>query len=114
MKSMNWETHKIDNGMLSVASVPKDKKSEFDAVHAQMKQNVAQVEADQAQGKAVELCDYCKTMGELLKSGAKKQDIDTATGGICLVTSNDPATVEKIHIAADKAIAEQEKMNTAR
>jgi len=110
MKSMSWETHKIDNGMLSVASVPKDQKSDFDAVHEKMMQNVEQVKADQQQGKTVELCDYCKSMGELMKSGAKKQDIDTATGAICLVTSSDPTVVQTIHAAADKAIAEQEKM----
>ena len=53
-------------------------------------------------------------MSELIKSGAKKQDINTATGGICLVTSNDPAVVQKIHALADKAIAEQEEMQKGR
>jgi hypothetical protein len=110
MKSMTWETHKIANGMLSVASVPKDQKRDFDAVHAQMMQNIEQVKADQQQGKTVELCDYCTSMSELMKSGAQKQDIDTTTGGICLVTSNDPAVVQKIHAVADKVIAEQAEM----
>jgi hypothetical protein len=114
MKSMTWETHKIANGMLSVASVPKDQKPDFDAVHAQMLQNIEQVKADQQQGKAVELCDYCTAMSELMKSGAQKQDIDTTTGGICLVTSNDPAVVQKIHAVADKVIAEQAEMQKVR
>jgi hypothetical protein len=113
MKNMNWETHKIENGMLSVASVSKDQKKEFDAVHEEMLQNIEQVKAAQRQGKDVELCDYCKSMSELMKSGAKKQDIDTATGGICLVTSSDPAVVEKIHAVADMAIAEQKTMAKA-
>ena len=71
MKNMTWETHKIANGMLSVASVPKDQKPDFDAVHAQMLQNIEQVKADQQSGKSVELCDYCTSMSDLMKSGAK-------------------------------------------
>jgi hypothetical protein len=49
-------------------------------------------------------------MGELHKLNAKMQHIDTKTGGIHMATSDDPAIVKKIHAFADKAIAEQKKM----
>jgi hypothetical protein len=49
-------------------------------------------------------------MGELMQANAKEQHIDTQVGAIHLITSNDPATVAKIHAVADKAIAEQKKM----
>jgi len=114
MKNMTWKTHKIDNGMLSVATVPKDKKGEFDAVHDQMMQNVEKVKAKQQQGQPVQLCEYCTAMSELMKAGANKQDIETETGDICLVTSNDAAVIQKIHALADKAIAEQLEMAQSR
>jgi hypothetical protein len=110
MKDMIWETHKIDNGMLCLTTVPKEMKKEFQAVSEKMMQAIEQVKADQQQGKPVEMCHFCAAMGELLKANAKQQHIETATGAIHLVTSNDPAVVKKIHAVADKAIAEQTKM----
>jgi hypothetical protein len=110
MKDMIWETHKIDTGMLCLTTVPKGKKKEFDAVSAKMMQAIGKLAAGQAQGKEVELCSFCASMGELHKSGAKMQHIDTQTGAIHMCTSDDAAIVKKIHAMADKAIAEQKKM----
>jgi hypothetical protein len=114
MEHMTWETHKIDNGMLCIASVPKEHAKEFASLHAKLMQNVAKVKADLKQGEAVQLCSFCESMGELEKAGATQQVIDTATGAITLVTSTDPELVEKIHEQADKAIAEQKKLRQAR
>src|SRR5262245_58581680 len=67
MKDMTWETHKIENGMLSVASVPKELHKEFAAMHEKMMKNIEKVKADLQQGKAVQLCGFCQGMGELDK-----------------------------------------------
>jgi hypothetical protein len=110
MKETTWETHKIDNGMLCLTTVPKEMKKEFDAVSAKMMQAIAKLEADPAKAKEAELCSFCQSMGELHKLHAKMQHIDTQTGAIHMVTSDDPATVKKIHAFADIAIAEQKKI----
>ncbi|HEY3395757.1 MAG TPA: hypothetical protein VGK58_23850 [Lacipirellulaceae bacterium] len=110
MKDMTWETHKIEDGMLCLTTVPKEKKKEFDALGAKMMQAINKVKADAKQGKEVELCSLCAGTGELHKSGAKMQYIDTHSGAIHIVTSDDAAIVKKIHAFADKAIAEQKKM----
>jgi hypothetical protein len=110
MKAMIWETHKIENGMLGLTTVPKEMKKEFDTASAKMMQEIAKLEADPTYAKKAELCSFCASMGELSKLGAKMQHIDTKTGAIHMVTSDDPATVKKIHALADKAIAEQKKM----
>jgi hypothetical protein len=110
MQDMDWETHKIENGMLSLITVPKEQKQEFDAVNSKMMQAIEQVKADVDEGKEVELCSYCASMGELMRHGAKEQNVKTSSGEIHLLTSDDPATVAKIHELADKAIAEQKKM----
>jgi hypothetical protein len=90
--------------------VPKELKKEFDAVSAKMMQAIERVKADETQGKDVELCHFCVTMGELMKLNAKQQHIETQTGAIHLCTSDDRAVVKKIHAMADKVIAEQKKM----
>jgi hypothetical protein len=75
-----------------------------------MMQAIDKVKADTEAGKKVELCSFCVSMGELLQTNAKQQHIHTQTGAIHLCTSDDPAVVKQIHALADKAIAEQKKM----
>src|SRR5919107_528865 len=72
MKSMVWETHKIDNGMLSLTTVPKKMKKDLDEVSEKMHQAIEQVKADSKEGKEVQLCSFCSSMGELMKLGAKE------------------------------------------
>ena len=110
MKNMTWETHKIDNGMLSVSTVPKEQKADFDALSKEMKTAVEEVKAANKQGKPVELCHMCAAMGELMKAGAKEQEIAIPNGSIHLMTSSDPTVVAKLHASADQAIAMQKQM----
>jgi hypothetical protein len=110
MNAMTWETHKIDNGMLCVSTVPKEKKSEFDALNTKMKASIEQMKSDEQQGKTSELCELCKGMGELLKAGAKEKEISLENGSIHMLTSDDPAVVAKIHAEAEKAIDMQKQM----
>ena len=110
MISMGWETHKIDNGMLSLTTVPKDKKKDFDKVNTKMRRAIDQVKSDVKAGKEVHLCSFCSEMAQLMKAGAKEQHIETESGEIELCTSDDPAVVKKIHELADKAIAIQKQI----
>jgi DNA mismatch repair ATPase MutL len=110
MISMGWETHKIDNGMLSLTTVPKDKKKDFDKVNGKMRHAIEQVKTDAKAGKEVHLCSFCSEMAQLMKAGAKAQHVETETGEIELCTSDDPAVVKKIHELADKAIAMQKQI----
>jgi len=110
MKNMIWETHKIDDGMLCLTTVAKDQRKEFEAVSEKMLRSIEQVKSDAKEGKEVQLCSYCSSIGELMKSGAKQQHIKTRTGDIFMVTSDDPAVVKKIHEVADHAIAVQKQI----
>jgi hypothetical protein len=110
MSQMTWETHKIENGMLCVSSVPKESKAEFASLHGKMMQSVEKVKSDSKAGKKVELCSFCEGMGSLEKAGAKHQVIETQTGAVSLITSTDPDVVKKIHAQADEAIAMQKKI----
>lgn len=113
MEHSSWESHKIDNGMLCVMTVPKDHLDEFKTVHTEMMQAIDKVKAEAAAGKPVQLCEFCHAMGDLEKAGAKHQEISTETGAISLMTSGDPAVVQQIHAAADKAIEMQKEMKAS-
>jgi hypothetical protein len=110
MSQMSWETHKIDNGMLCVTSVPKESIKEFTALHEKMMSSIDKVKAEAKSGKKAGLCSFCESMAALEKAGAKHQVIQTETGGVSLVTSSDPEVVKKIHAQADQAIAMQKQM----
>ena len=110
LQNMSWETFKIDNGMLCVMSAPKEMKSELEALFQKMEAEMERIKADKLAGKEVEVCALCASMGELMETGAKEQEIKTATGMIHLMTSADPAVVQKIHASADQAIAMQKHM----
>src|SRR3954463_2194974 len=51
LMSMDWETHKTENGMLSLSTVPKKKKKDFDKVNGKMRHAIEQVTADVKAGK---------------------------------------------------------------
>jgi hypothetical protein len=111
MQNMTWETHKIDNGMLCVSTVPKEKMSDFQALNAKMKSTMDKMKTDAAAGKQPELCALCEGMAELMKSDAvKEKEIQLTNGSIHMMTSDDPAIVAKIHAEADKAIDMQKQM----
>jgi hypothetical protein len=110
MEKVTWETHKIDNGMLCVSTVPKELKSDFDALSAKMNSTMEQMKTDAAQGEDSELCELCKGMSELTKAGAQEKQIELSNGSIHMLTSDDPAVVAKIHAEADKAIDMQKQL----
>ncbi len=108
---MTRETHKIDNGMICVSSVPKEQVKDFMSMHEKMMKNVEKVKAEIQRGDKVKLCSYCESMGDLHKAGATQQSINTTNGVISLFTSSDPEVVKKIHSQADKAIALQKQLH---
>ncbi len=110
MKSMTWETHKIDNGMLCVTTAPKEQRDNFVDLNEKMHAEIEKVKADQKSGKEVQLCDMCADMGKLVEAGANEKEIQIPNGSIHMLTSSDPAVVAKIHANADKAISMQKQM----
>jgi hypothetical protein len=102
MQHVTWETHKIDNGMLSASVIPEQYQAKMDELHKQMH---AQGEKLQS-GEKMALCGFCESWGELMKAGAKEQQIKTDFGMIGMLTSDDPQLVKKIHAHADRTIKE--------
>lgn len=106
MEKVKWESHIIDNGLLTVTVMPDDLKEKWAEMMKGVEATIAKVEA----GEETELCGFCTSMGGLIQAGAKKTEIDSAGGKIMMLTSDDPKVVEKIHAHAKKTITEHEKM----
>lgn len=110
MDTMKWETHKIDQGMLMVATVPQEHLKEFRALTKQWEAAIEKVKKAGMRGDEVKLCSFCGDMGRLMQAGAKQQDVETANGSITLVTAADADVVKAIHALADKSIKLEKEM----
>jgi len=108
MESIKWETHLIDNGMISITTVPSDKKEAMAKCEKEMKAAIDKVKA----GEKMPLCGFCTSYAALIEAGAKEQEIKTETGTVSLMTSDKPEVVKKIQDHAKKTISEYTALQT--
>lgn len=107
MQEMEWETHKIDSGMLMVAQIPEKHRKAFEGMCEKSHTLAAELaEKNQTEN----LCGFCQGFQELTKAGAKEQVIQTGFGNITLVTSPDSKVVKDIHKHAERSQVEAKKM----
>ena len=107
MHKIEWESHMLDDGMITVAKVPDDMKAAMEKAEAGVQQTVAKLE----QGEQLEMCGYCQNYGKLMGMGAKFKDIKTMGVNISVVTSCEPDVVKEIQAMGKRAKIEHDKMN---
>jgi hypothetical protein len=106
MQHIQWDTHLINTGMMSVAIIPSEYQATMKAAHKNMEATIERLKG----GEEMKLCGFCNSYGKLLSQGAKSEDIETPDGSINLLTSTDPKVIAQIHEHANKSIAEHKKM----
>ncbi len=106
MQQIKWEIHSIENGCLSVTVLPDELKDDWATAMKNVETTVAKIE----NGEATKLCGFCQSMGGLMQAGAKKKTLETVAGHIEIITSDDPAVVEKIHAHVKRTLEETKKM----
>ncbi len=105
MDHIDWETHKIANGMLTVSMVPAEYAEAFARASAKMQEVAAELHS----GKPLKLCGFCMSYGAIAQAGANVEEIETGVGHIGLVTSDKPEVVKMIHAHAKRTMDEYEK-----
>lgn len=93
MDHMQWENHIIATGAMSVTKVDPKYDAAFQRAHANMEAAGKKMMA----GEKMELCGFCTSYGSLAMAGAKMENLHSDMGYIGVVTSTDPAVIEKIH-----------------
>jgi len=106
MHRIKWETHMLDNGMITVSVVPDDMKEEMAKAEAGVEKTVAKLE----QGEQLDMCGFCQNYGKLMMLGAKFKELRTVGVNISIVTSSDPEVVKEIHAMGKRSRIEHEKM----
>lgn len=105
LESMQWETHMIENGALSITIIPEAKVEAFERAHKKMEETGMKLQS----GEKMHLCGFCQSYGTLMMSGAKIENVAGQAARVSLMTSSDPAVVEKIQAHAKKTIEEYKK-----
>lgn len=106
MYDMKWETHLIDNGMISISHIPKKHRKAMDEAQKKMEGVIAKLGA----GEQLDLCGFCVSMGDLMGAGAKNTDIKTSFGMVSLMTADDDETVKKIQAFAKQTQKEYKRV----
>jgi hypothetical protein len=109
MDHVEWETHLINNGMLSVTMVDPDYQQAFKRAMVNMQETSKKLMS----GQQLHLCGFCNSHGALYRAGATMEDVKTDVGLISLITASDTKTVEMIHQHAKRTIDEYEKLKAA-
>ncbi len=100
MDNVDWETHKISNGMLTVTKIASGYEEKFQKAAMAMQATATELQS----GEQMHLCGFCTSYGELMMAGVSSDTIESEIGVIQLVTSNDKAVVKKIHEHAQHTI----------
>jgi hypothetical protein len=106
MEAMEWENHLTADGYMAVTLVAHGYEDKYQAAMTDMQKAGEKMMA----GEKMELCGFCQSFGTLVMAGATMEYFETNAGHINLVSSHDPAVVEKIHAHAQRTIDEYAKM----
>jgi len=105
MKNMNWEQHNLASGMVAVTTVKPDYLSAYRTAHGNMNATAQRL----MKGEQMELCGSCTALGKCMMMGAQQEYVETASGDIWIVTSDNPEVVADLHKWVERNQAEMKK-----
>jgi hypothetical protein len=108
-ENMKWETHLFANGLVEVTTVPAAYEERFQGLMARMQAAGARLQA----GEQMPLCDMCMSYGGLMMAGANMDMMTAGEAHISVISSRDPAVVEKIRTHGQRTIDEYAKWMAA-
>lgn len=110
MEKMHSEQYELSNGFVAITNVPKEQLTAYRAAHDEMKK----IAEGMGKGEMVEMCGSCTALGKCLMSGVQEEYVQTTTGDVWIVTSDNPEVVTGLHDWVKRNKAEMEKMKAAK
>ncbi len=104
--SMTWEQHPISNGVVSVTTVTEKALPTYRKAHADMMAHGEKLMS----GEKMALCGSCTAFSACLMKGASYEYVETTTGDLMIVTSDDKKVVAELKTWAAKNTEEMAKM----
>lgn len=106
-----WETHPIADGMVEIITVDPEYKESFAKAGQAMQELGMKIQKGEVNPMGLEMCGRCKEFGMLMMGGkVKTEEVMGDNATVFLYTSNDPATVQKLHQIAERDAKEMASM----
>lgn len=93
LNHMAMEHHNISAGLVSVCRVD----PEYVDSYLKAQQSMMETSGKLMKGEPIRLCNMCKSLGDIIAAGAKRDVVESGNSYIVVTTSDQPEVVEKIH-----------------
>ncbi|MFQ5512182.1 MAG: hypothetical protein ACE5EO_10065 [Candidatus Krumholzibacteriia bacterium] len=110
MENLSWEQHNISNGILAVTTVSPKYLESYRAAHAEMSKTAQRL----AKGEMMEMCGSCMAFGMCMMKGARQEYVETSTGDVWIVTSDNPELVVDLQNWVKRNKEEMAKLKPAK
>lgn len=101
-----WDHHNVSNGSVCISVVDKECVEAYKrAMH-----NMEEVGKKLEQGEMLPMCGMCKAYGELMKMGAKWDEVESDNIFVSIMYSDNPDVVAAIHAVTNRTNDEIKKM----
>ncbi len=104
-ENMQWDTKLFAQGLIEVTTVPAAYEDRFDKLMAAMEATGAKLMA----GEKIPLCGMCQSYGGLMMAGASMEQMQVGEAHISVISSADPAVIQKIRAHGETTIEEMKK-----
>lgn len=102
MNNMNWEQYNISSGIVSLTTVTPEYLDAYRTAHNNMTATAQLL----MKGEQMELCGSCTALGKCMMMGAKQEYVETSSGDVWIVTSDNPEVVADLHKWVERNHAE--------
>ncbi|HOD66598.1 MAG TPA: hypothetical protein PK186_08945 [candidate division Zixibacteria bacterium] len=102
--------HNLKSGVLWITVVDPEYRDAFKRAGAKMEEVGAEM---QKTGEVPYMCGFCSAYGELMMAGAVPECVETEVAEICLMQSDKPELVERLHAFAARSSEEMAKLKAA-
>lgn len=106
MENMTWEQLSISKGVVSITTVNAKYVPDYRTAHADMKKLGAKLE----KGEKMDLCGSCMALGACMMKGVNEEYVETRTGDIWIITSDNKEVVAELQAWAKRNTEEAMKM----
>jgi hypothetical protein len=106
VQNMLWEQYGISNGIISVTTVREEYIDDYRTAHADMKK----VSEKLQKGEKLDMCASCNALGACMAKGVAQEYVETKTGDVWLITSDNAEVVAELQAWAKRNTEEMAKM----
>ncbi len=104
--NISWKQYNINAGIVSIANVDGEYLTQYRTAHEGMSKTGERMMG----GEKLDMCGSCTALGMCFMKGAQAEYVETDTGDLMILTSDDPELVKELQQWAARNTEEMKKM----